>query len=197
MLSYLKGSLISVGDDSVEIEINGMGFNIQIPSSDIPLLPPAGKEVKILTHLILQEDKVGLFGFLEEKEKLIFQRLLSVAGIGPKAALALLSSFSSAALAEIIINEDIAQLTTVPGIGKKTAQRLVLELKEKMESEVEINSSKKTKVTAVEAEEALAALCSLGYQKSEVWPILEDFGRNQEKHSVEELILKTLKVLGK
>jgi Holliday junction DNA helicase RuvA len=197
MLSYLKGSLISVGDDSVEIEINGMGFNIQIPSSDIPLLPPTGKEVKILPHLILQEDKVELFGFLEEKEKLIFQRLLSVAGIGPKAALALLSSFSPAALAEIIVNEDIAQLTTVPGIGKKTAQRLVLELKEKMESEVEINSSKKTKVTAVEAEEALAALCSLGYQKSEVWPILEDFGRNQEKHSVEELILKTLKVLGK
>lgn len=129
MISTLRGIVVSKDAGSAVIEVGGIGFSVGMSTRTLISLPALGEQVFVWTSMSVREDGISLFGFISENERLLFSRLISVSGIGPKVALAALSSFPSESLAEIIATGDVARMATVPGIGRKTAQRMVLELK--------------------------------------------------------------------
>ena len=164
MIASLKGILDSLGSDGAIINVNGMGFQVYMPTSTLSKLGATGKETKVYTHLYLREDEATLYGFASADELRLFQTLIGVSGLGPKLALAMLSSMSAEQLTMAIATGNADLLTVIPGIGKKMASRLILELKEKIGTGW---------ITTAEAQladenaEALTALTSLGYSVSE------------------------------
>ena len=135
MIAFLKGTLAGRTATAACVEVGGIGFDVAMPASDIARLPEVGSPVSVQTHLQAREDGMALYGFLSVEEKALFERLIGVSGVGPKVALAALSSYSPAQLAEAIHQGDAARVAKVPGIGKKTAQRIILELKGTLEKE--------------------------------------------------------------
>ena len=164
MIASLHGRLESLGSDSAIITVNGIGFQVYMPTSTLSTMGTIGKEVHLHTCLVLREDSVALYGFAETEERELFQTLMSVSGIGPKLALATLSTMSVEQVSTAIATGSVDLLTVVPGIGKKTAQRLILELKDK------IGAGRLAAPAAQLAQEntdVLAALTSLGYSVAE------------------------------
>jgi len=164
MIAGLHGKLESVGSDWAIIDVGGIGFQVYMPTSTLSTLGAIGEEVKLYTHLHLREDNAALYGFASTDELGLFQSLIGVSGLGPKLALAMLSAMSVEKLTMAIATGSTDLLTVVPGIGKKVAERLVLELKEK------IGAGWITTPAAQLAEEntdVLAALTSLGYSVAE------------------------------
>jgi holliday junction DNA helicase RuvA len=198
MLSYLKGVLSEKKPTELVIDINGIGFSVFIPVSSFDRVGEVGSEVKILTYLHVREDALILFGFATPQERELFEMLISVSGIGPRTAIGILSSISVEEFRNYIVNRNHPALTTINGIGKKTAERLVLELFDK------ISKSKITVQTGLPVESnyeikthAVQALCSLGFsrsiaEKSVTSAILD----TKDSVSVEELIKKALKMTG-
>ncbi|BBH53230.1 Holliday junction branch migration protein RuvA [Fluviispira sanaruensis] len=133
MIGSLRGILINKNPESILLDVNGVGYELEVPASTLCLLPPSNQEtyIYVLTHV--REDAIRLFGFITQFDKKVFQELISVSGVGPKAALALLGSMDGHDLCEIINCGQIAKLTATPGIGPKTAERLILELKTKVQ----------------------------------------------------------------
>lgn len=129
MIGRLRGTVVAQRADRVIVEVGGVGYDVAMPTRAIAELPPSGSEVVVHTHLHVREDTLSLFGFLAESELNTFRILLMAPGIGPKVALAVLSTLDADAVAVAIAEEDIATLSLVPGIGKRTAQKLVMELK--------------------------------------------------------------------
>lgn len=129
MIAFLKGTMAGRTADVVFIEVNGVGFQVGMPATDIAKLPERGAPVSIFTYLAVREDAMTLYGFLTQEEKALFERLISVSGIGPKVALAALSSFKPEELIGAISSQDVKAVSSIPGVGKKTAQRMILELK--------------------------------------------------------------------
>ena len=129
MIAFLKGTIAGRSADTAFVDVNGVGFAVYMPATDIVKLPEAGADVALFTHLAVREDAMTLYGFLSQEEHALFLRLIGVSGIGPKAALAALSTFKPAELISAIQSEDVKAVSTIPGVGKKTAQRLILELK--------------------------------------------------------------------
>lgn len=129
MIAFLKGTMAGRSADTAFVDVNGVGFAVYMPATDIVKLPEAGADVALFTHLAVREDAMTLYGFLSQEEHALFLRLIGVVGIGPKAALAALSTFKPAELISAIQSEDVKAVSTIPGVGKKTAQRLILELK--------------------------------------------------------------------
>ena len=129
MIAFLKGTMAGRSADTAFVDVNGVGFAVYMPATDIVKLPEAGADVALFTHLAVREDAMTLYGFLSQEEHALFLRLIGVSGIGPKAALAALSTFKPAELISAIQSEDVKAVSTIPGVGKKTAQRLILELK--------------------------------------------------------------------
>lgn len=164
MIASLQGKLESVGNGWVIINVNGIGFQVYAPTSTLSTLGSIGKEVHLYTHLQLREDSVTLYGFMATEELQLFQSLLSVSGIGPKLALAVLSAMSVEQASIAIATGSVDLLTMVPGIGKKTASRLILELKDKIGTGL---MAAPTTQLAQENADVLAALASLGYSVSE------------------------------
>ena len=164
MIATLKGTLEYRGVDSVIINVGGIGFQVHVPGSTLSQLGAIKDKVSLYTHLHLREDNVSLYGFASEEELALFKNLISVSGIGPKAALALLSALNPEQLAMAITGGNVDVISQVPGIGKKIAGRLVVELKGKLEREW-----KKGAVLPLAAEnaDAIAALTSLGYSLRE------------------------------
>ena len=132
MISYIKGELIEVLEESVVVETGGIGFEIRVPASVLEEMPEEGSEVKIYTYFHVREDAMQLFGFLEPEDMHVFEMLLGVSGIGPKGALAILSFISGEDLQFAVLADDAKTIAKAPGIGLKTAQKLILELKDKM-----------------------------------------------------------------
>ncbi len=164
MIASLHGVLESLGSDCAIINVTGIGFQVYMPTSTLSTLGAIGKEVHLHTHLHLREDSVTLYGFASTEELELFQILLSVSGIGPKLALATLSTMSVEQVSMAIATGNIDLLTAVPGIGKKTAQRLILELKDKIGAGLIATPATQM---AQENTDVLAALTSLGYSVSE------------------------------
>ena len=129
MIAFLKGTMAGRSADTAFVDVNGVGFAVYMPATDIVKLPEAGADVALFTHLAVREDAMTLYGFLSQEEHALFLRLIGVSGIGPKAALAALSTFKPAELISAVQSEDVKAVSTIPGVGKKTAQRLILELK--------------------------------------------------------------------
>ncbi len=164
MIATLEGTLEYRGVDSVIINVGGIGFQVHVPGSTLSQLGAIKDKVSLYTHLHLREDNVSLYGFASEEELALFKNLISVSGIGPKAALALLSASNPEQLAMAIASGNVDVISQVPGIGKKIAGRLVVELKGKLEREW-----KKGAVLPLAAEntDAIAALTNLGYSLRE------------------------------
>lgn len=197
MIAYLEGRLVEKNPTQMIVDVNGVGYCVNIPISTYDRLGELGSKVKIITYQHVREDSLQLFGFYTPEEKWLFELLISVNGIGPKTGLGILSFVSVEDFHQAIMEEEIDFLTNVPGIGRKTAQRLVVELKEKfgkldLKKESRVNTQGQT--DAQIEQEAILALCSLGYSRYEAKKAI-DKGKEgiKEKLSVEELIKRALR----
>src|ERR1700739_3750242 len=137
MIGSVSGRIASKTPPQLTVDVGGLGYELEAPMSTFFLLPAVGEEVRLLTHLVVREDAHILYAFATEDERRLFRSLIKVSGVGPKIALALLSGISVEAFAACIQNQDIAALTRVPGIGRKTAERLVVEMKERLAASME------------------------------------------------------------
>lgn len=133
MIAFLRGTLLEKHPTQVIVDVSGVGYDVQIPVSTFSALPEAGAEVRLRIHTHVREDALTLFGFATPEEKGIFEKLISVSGIGPKLAITVLSGLNTADLVTAIRNSQVDHLVRIPGVGKKTAERIVLELKDKLE----------------------------------------------------------------
>ena len=196
MISYIKGELADVFDGGIVVEANGIGYGIFISGRVANLLPPMGSEVKIHTYLNVREDAMQLFGFLTRDDLEIFRLLIGVNGIGPKGALGILCALSADELRFAVIAGDVKAITKAPGIGKKTAERLLIELKDKLSAEefLERSVSGGGEWTENETDvqkEAVQALVALGYSSTESMQAVKKTGL--QNASVEEILKQALK----
>jgi|SRR5581483_4852458 len=164
MIALLRGKLLAKRPNQAIVDIGGLGYDVTISIPTYSELPGLGSEVQLHIHTHVREDLIALYGFLRPEEKQLFERLITVSGIGPKLAITILSGMPAEDMINAIRGNDIARLTKIPGIGKKTAERMVLELRDKLPAEVMGGVEVAPKVSAVE-EDVLSALINLGYQK--------------------------------
>jgi Holliday junction DNA helicase RuvA len=163
MIATLHGKMQSRTDDSLIVNVGGVGFRVRVPSSALANLGAAGSDVMLFTHLHVREDDLSLYGFATEDELRLFETLLTVSGIGPKVAMGVLSSASAETLRVAIAQGNLDVLTAIPGIGKKTAQRLVLELKGK----IDVSALGEMGELSPMDEDVMNALINLGYSAAE------------------------------
>ena len=192
MISYLEGKLVEKNPTLVVLDINGIGYEVNIPVSTYEKLDNLGQRVKLLTYQYVREDTLQLYGFFTPPERETFKLLLSVSGIGPRLALGVLSCISVADFQRSVLEEDIDILTNISGIGRKTAQRLVVELKDKL-GKVELKELEIGERIGTKENEAVLALVSLGYGKLEARRVVQQvIGQSKGKLVVEELVKKAL-----
>lgn len=195
MISYVKGTVAYIGNDCIVVDNNGIGYNIQVSPSTASAVVME-KEVKIYTYMNVKENELSLFGFLTKEELNMFNLLIGVNGVGPKSAVAMLGALSPSQLALAISTEDIKALSVGQGIGKKIAQRIALELKDKVGADTittGVELVQKVDVTTGERAEALSALMALGFTKNEAENAIKAVFVNGM--ATEEIISKALKVV--
>ena len=193
MIGRLRGTLISKQPPSLLIEVGGVGYDVDAPMSTIYDLPATGKEVILLTHYAVKEDGVALYGFLREAERAMFRNLLKVSGIGAKIALAVLSGVATDELSRLVHAGDVVALTKIPGIGKKTAERMVVELRDRVDA-VGVRLPVGTVGEAAPVDpvgEATVALQQLGYKPVEASRLVQKAAA--EGDSAEAIIRKALR----
>lgn len=192
MISYIKGQLVEVFGDTIVVENNGIGFNIKVPATVISRFSKIGESVKVYTYLQIREESHNLFGFLTRDDLNIFKMLINVNGIGPKGALAILSTISPNDLRFAVISGDVKLISSAPGIGSKTAQKLIIELKDKVSLEDALENTlyeNGTDMADSEARnEAIEALCALGYGSAQAVRAVNEVEDIESKDS--EVILK-------
>ena len=199
MFAYIKGNLEVKTKGYVVIDVNGIGYKIFMSEIAISKLGEIGEIVKVHTYLKVKEDEMSLYGFNTNEELRMFELLLSVSGIGAKSAINILSNIEPSSFALAVITNDINKIKSLPGIGPKGAQRIILELKDKIETEEAVSSDASIDINAISTNseninEATTALQVLGYSKKEIEKALEKSGSNM---SVEELIKYGLKNLSR
>lgn len=192
MISFLRGILVDVTTDTVLVDVNGVGFEAVIHARGLQTMPGQGQEVTIFTRLQVSDNELKLYGFLSRTEMELFNRITSISGIGPRVAMSILGYFEPTEFFRAIATQDRKALTTVPGVGKKNAERLIFELKDRIPiSSVPVGSE------GSEADALLEALLGLGYSRDEVYPhIVAILEQNEEKVSLEENLRRVLKVQG-
>lgn len=190
MIRYLKGQVLKKGEGGFLLLVGGVGFFLQAPSPFLQALKE-GEEVAVHTHLRLQEEGLALYGFPEEESLALFDLLLSVSGVGPKVALALLSALPPRLLARALAEGDLRLLTSASGVGKRLAERLALELKGKVPPQLLAGE----KVESEAAEEAVLALAALGFKEGQARAIVLELLSRNPKARVQELIKEALKRL--
>jgi Holliday junction DNA helicase RuvA len=169
MIGKLTGTLAEKSPPQILIDVQGVGYEVDVPMSTFYNLPSLGDRVSLLTHFVVREDAQILFGFLTGEERATFKQLIKISGVGPKMALGLLSGLSVAELAQIVTKQDAARLVKVPGIGKKTAERLLLELKGKLGADLALPAS----VANDNHGDILQALITLGYSDKDAAAVLK------------------------
>jgi Holliday junction DNA helicase RuvA len=197
LIAYLEGKLIEKNPTHLILEVNGVGYSINIPVSSYANIGEIDQTVKVLTYQYVREDELKLYGFASRQEKGLFELLISVNGVGPRVALGILSSISVEDFQRSVLGEDLDVLTHISGVGKKTAQRLIVELKEKL-GKVDLGVEKgvevKERVGAPVEEEAVLALVSLGYNKLDARKAIRKANsESEESMPIEELIKRALK----
>jgi len=196
MYAYIKGSLIEKSNTYVVIENAGIGYKIYMSVSAINSLENIGEQVKIYTHYYVREDNISLYGFINNEELKMFELLLQVSGIGAKSAIAMLSQITPSSFALAIITNDVSKLVKIPGIGKKSAERIILELKDKLKNEQAISKTEEVKEVinkTEEDDEVIEALQVLGYNKKEIEKALEKL--DTSNLGIEDTIKQVLKYL--
>jgi len=190
MIGFLRGRVASRTTDGCFIDVGGVGYRVICSTRTLAALPPEDEPVKLFTHTHVREEILALFAFISEAEQRIFELLIGVNGIGPKVALAVCSAFSPEDLRRALVTDDVAAISSVPGVGKKTAQRIVFDLKEKMSlPDLEIVGSGPDRVG-----KARSALENLGYSAGEVRVALSEVAVDEEQ-SVEDIVRNALKGL--
>ncbi len=203
MIGFLKGVVHSMWERGVMVEVQGIGYEVQVPSSTLSSLPPVGQEVTLYTHLSWREEGVNLFGFETPEDREMFRLLIEVSGVGPRLAMTILSSLSSSQLLEVLASGDVNRLKSIHGIGKKTAARLCVDLKERAEK---VFSGKGGLAQAPDvlsaseggvAKEAVSGLVNLGYSEREAWAAVKAVldGAGEREPALEELITASLRRL--
>ena len=201
MIGRIRGILIEKQPTDIQVEVAGIAYEVQVPMSTLFKLPEVGDAVTLHTHFVVREDAQQLFGFIELKDKTLFRTLIKVNGVGPKMALGILSSVDSDALVGLVLSNDIAALVAMPGIGKKTAERLVIELRDKIKDwetaggSAAVTGAKASSPNAASAaREAETALVSLGYKLPQAARAIAAVQKDRpEMVSSEELIRFALK----
>ena len=197
MYSYIKGVVAEIGTDSVVIEAGGVGYQI-IATASLCANCRTGETAKVFVYQAVKEDSIALYGFYTREEKNMFMRMITVSGVGPKSAVQLLSAVSPQDIAVALVTGDARMLTKAPGIGNKTAQRMILELREKVKNEELIQVDSAVEASAVptdESAEAVTALIALGIQRTEAVKLIQAAGK--QASSVEEMIRIALKSMDK
>src|SRR6476620_3856739 len=197
MITFLNGTLTSALPTQAVIEVNGVGYEVFIPLSSYDKLPAVGQPIRILTHLHVREDAHILYGFMTPAERDLFRLLVNnVSGIGPKLGLAVLSGMSVNNFKTAVVNSDVAALSKISGLGKKTAERIVLELKDKVGVAAAWEASSAAHAPTPEQgreNEAVLALIALGYKQADAHKAVHDLQQKGEAQSAEELVKLTLK----
>ena len=199
MISYIKGRLEIKSKDYIVVDVGGIGYKIFMSETAINELEK-GTEVKVFTYMRVREDDISLYGFLNNEELVTFELLISVGGVGAKSAITILSNITPSKFALAVITNDVNTLKKLPGIGAKTAARIILELKDKMKTEQSIEENKNEEIKEAivldnKANDAVEALCVLGYTRKDVENVIAKI--DTSKLTVEEIIKQGLKYLGR
>jgi Holliday junction DNA helicase RuvA len=198
MLEYIRGRLVTKQPTLAVIDVNGLGYALKISLSTYQKLPEQDSEVELKTYLHVREDVFQFYGFFDDTERDLFTGLLGISGIGPKLAQTVLSGLSAEKLAKAIQSGDEATLSSISGIGKKTAQRLIVELKDKLKSmriELAGEEEKSKQILGVSGEEVLMALLSLGYSRSQAEKAISKVQQSGQSLTVEEMIKQALQAI--
>lgn len=191
MIAFVTGRIAEKGGSHCVLDVGGVGLRLAMSTGSLAELPHEGDTVTVFTHLHVREDGLSLFGFESMKEKALFEHLITVSGVGPKVALAALSSYEPDVLTEAIVSEDVAMVSSIPGVGKKTAQRIILELKEKLGgADVQ---ARRTGAAAGAAAEAREALLGMGFSAAEISSALKGAPSDQP---ASVLVREALRQLG-
>jgi Holliday junction DNA helicase RuvA len=194
MIAHLRGRLISKHPNQAVVEAGGVGYDVTISVPTFSELPGTGGEVALHIHTHVREDSIALFGFVRPTEKQLFERLISVSGIGPKLGITILSGMSADEMVGAIRGNDVARLTRIPGIGKKTAERMVLELRDKLQT---FDAAQPVATASPVEEDVLSALVNLGYQRPASERALAAAARNGKTSSFDVLFREALSILSK
>ena len=190
MIGRIAGKLVAKQPPQIVVDVHGIGYELDVPMSTLYQLPSTGSDVALLTHLIVREDAHQLYGFSTESERGLFRQLLKISGIGARTALSVLSGMSVGDVKDAVSRQDSARLVKVPGIGKKTAERLLLELKDKLDVAIVAVQSG----TSTAGSDVLNALLALGYSDKEAQFAVKNLDSSL---SVTEAIRQALKVLSR
>jgi len=196
MIAHLRGKLLAKHPNQAVVETAGVGYDVTISVPTFSDLPAVGSEVALHIHTHVREDVIALYGFLRPSEKLLFEKLITVSGIGPKLAITILSGMPAEEMVAAIRGNDVARLTRIPGIGKKTAERMVLELRDKLPEAGPTAAPAVPAVSAVE-EDVLSALVNLGYQRPVAEKALSAATQNGRAGSFDTLFREALAALSK
>lgn len=193
MIGSLSGMLVVKSPPQLMIDVAGVGYELEAPMSTFYGLPATGERVRLLTHLVVREDAHVLYGFASEEERTLFRALLKVSGVGPRIALGILSGMSAQVFARSVHEQDAGALTRIPGVGRKTAERLIVEMKDRLTAPEEVlKGTSGIEVGSAEAE-AYGALVALGYKPAEASRMVKGAGSG----STEELIRRALQEAGR
>jgi len=198
MISFLNGRLCEASDEWVVIDAGGVGYQVFVPQTVIADLPAQGEPMKVYTYHYIREDQQSLYGFLTAEDRRLFGTLISVSGVGPKVGIKFFSTFAAGQLVGAIVHEDIAQLTSVPGVGKKLAERIVIELKDKLPKSHAVSmagamgAKARGKVLGALGDDLMTALRQLGYGAEEVKRALAKAGDQLDESMALEAALKVV-----
>jgi Holliday junction DNA helicase RuvA len=196
MIAHLRGKLLAKHPNQAIVEAGGVGYDVTISVPTFSDLPQVGSEVALHIHTHVREDIIALYGFLRSAEKKLFEKLITVSGIGPKLAITILSGMAADEMVNAIRGNDIARLTRIPGIGKKTAERMVLELRDKLAVEKIGETAVAPTLSPVE-EDVLSALVNLGYQRAAAEKALTSVSKSGKLGPFDSVFRETLAVLSK
>jgi Holliday junction DNA helicase RuvA len=195
LIGYLQGSLIRATPERLLLDVQGVGYEVQIPLSTwYEVEPRRDERIRLFIHTYLREDGIALFGFWTEREKLLFERLIAVSGIGPRLARVILSGMPPDELLGAIAAGDLGRLATIPGVGRKTAERMVLELKDKMR---ELAAELPERAAAPDDQDVVSALVNLGYKASQAERAVTESRREKPDAAFQELLRSSLNRLSR
>jgi len=192
MIAHLRGKLARKDTARVVVDVNGVGYEVFVPLTTFTALPDAGSEVSIDVHTHVREDMIALYGFSTRRERIIFEKLMTISGIGPKLAVTILSGGSVEDLVSAIKRSDLARLTAIPGVGKKTAERIILELKDRLQDFADAAPAK----SAVESD-VLSALENLGYLRAHAEAAMRRAVDGDRDPAFDVLFKRSLQILTK
>jgi Holliday junction DNA helicase RuvA len=195
VIAHLEGTLAEKRDGEVVVDVGGVGYRVHVSSACLAALPPRGERVRLRTYTHVREDALDLYGFQDEEEESVFRELIGVKSVGPRAAQNILSGIQARDLAAAVVSGDVARLTQVPGVGKKTAERLVVELKEKLAALARTASPRAGGRRAPLAEQLEQALLGLGYRPQQAAQAAEAVAVDAADRPLDELLREALKRL--